>query len=313
MKILKGNLNRIAKKVGCSRNYVSLVLGNQLTGNAKKAREIRETATKLLTVLQPEDQESVTATHSSDIATCMKSRISVEENDQREKVLRELNSHFISMISHEFSIPMATILVSADLLDVYSEKMSRSEISQKISRIKKNVFFLKRIIDDVTDFSLIEKGEMKFSPTKQEINSFLNEVIKEYQEIDLHSHFISLKRSGHPLYARIDQSMIRQSIDNLLSNSFKYSKEGSTIDVKLLSRNNNVVIEITDQGIGIPEDEADLIFEPFKRGSNVGSIHGTGLGLTLSRHMVRMHGGEIVLNADKGCSTTFTIILPPLV
>ena len=309
MEVLKGNLTRIAKKVGCSRNYVSLVLSDHIIRNSKKAREIRETASKLLAVLHPEESERIAGAH-GDTSFPEIFETSLKEEPPKEKVLNELNDYFVSMISHEFSIPLATILVSADLLDVYFERMSRNEIAQKINRIKKNVIFLKRIIDNVSDLSLFGKGEMKFLPVEQEINSFLSEIIQEHLEVGPCTHILAFKKFNVPLYAGIDQFMIRQVIENLLSNSFKYSPEGSTVGVELSHTKNNIVIAVRDQGIGVPAGEMEMIFEPFKRGSNVGTIHGSGLGLTLSRQFARRHGGDITVNPENDKGTTFRITLP---
>lgn len=309
MKTLKRCFTSIAERVGCSRYYVSLVLNNRVTRNTKITREVRETALKLLAILQPKVPERVAGIR-SDITVRKTFDISLTETLSKEKILNELNDYFVSMISHEFSAPLATILMSADLLDVYSERMSKNEIAQKIERIKRNAVFLKSIIDNVSDLSLFGRGEMKFSPVDQEVNSFLSEIVQEHLEVCPCTHFISLKKSNLPAYVWIDRSMIKQVIENLLSNSFKYSPEGSTVDVKVSASKNKIIIEIKDQGIGIPEDEADMIFEPFKRGSNVGNIHGTGLGLTLSRHFVRRHGGDITLNTTNSHGTTFMIALP---
>jgi len=104
--------------------------------------------------------------------------------------------------------------------------------------------------------------------------------------------------------------MIRQVIENLLSNSFKYSPEGSTVGVELSHTRNTIIISVRDQGIGVPAGETEMIFEPFKRGSNVGTIHGSGFGLTLSRQFARRHGGDITVNTENDKGTTFRVTLP---
>ncbi len=159
MKILRGNSATIAEKVGCSRRYVSMVLNNRVTKNTKKALEIKETASQLLAILQHGVSESVAGVP-TDFSSRETVKTSLRKTYPKEKVLNELNDYFVSMIAHELSTPLTTIIMSVDLLDAYYERMSGDEITQKILQIKKNAVFLKSMIDNISDLSLLGKGEI---------------------------------------------------------------------------------------------------------------------------------------------------------
>jgi len=107
----------------------------------------------------------------------------------------------------------------------------------------------------------------------------------------------------------LDYHLMRQIISNLLDNAIKYSPAGSTITVKLERKDKDVVTTITDHGIGIPDEAQTTVFDPFERAGNVGSISGSGLGLSIVKQAVEMHGGSITFNSKVGEGTTFVLTL----
>lgn len=232
---------------------------------------------------------------------------------EREKELNELKSRFISMVSHELRTPIASLLMTTETLETYRNRMSEEEIALKIGRIKNNIHSLKNIIDKTLNFSRLERGKMKFVPIKTKLNTFLESIIKKFAGASLVNHQIEFKKSKPPLEIKIDRQMINQVLINLLTNSYKFSPPGSTITVRAYEKSNNAVIEISDQGIGIPEDEKEMVFETFKRGSNSVNIHGTGLGLSISREFIRYHGGDINVESILNQETTFFITLPGII
>ena len=108
----------------------------------------------------------------------------------------------------------------------------------------------------------------------------------------------------------MDEKLLRQILENLLSNAIKYSPNGSTVEFTLSRHQNQAVFQIRDQGIGIPTEDQQRLFETFHRASNVGTVAGTGLGLAIVKKCVDIHQGQIAMDSEIGVGTTFTVTLP---
>ena len=108
----------------------------------------------------------------------------------------------------------------------------------------------------------------------------------------------------------MDEKLVRQVVTNLLTNAIKYSKEGVEVTVILMWQDDYAVINVQDKGMGIPDKDQKVLYEPFLRGSNVSGIPGTGLGLTIVKKSVELMGGTIDLASEVGTGTTFTVKLP---
>jgi signal transduction histidine kinase len=121
---------------------------------------------------------------------------------------------------------------------------------------------------------------------------------------------IEFSGTGRRVEADVDVKLLRRAITNLLTNAIKYSPEGAPINVELACEGDTAIIRVSDQGIGIPEDDQRRLFEPFHRASNVGQIQGTGLGLAITRQAVERHGGSISVESQVGVGTTFSVRLP---
>jgi signal transduction histidine kinase len=113
-----------------------------------------------------------------------------------------------------------------------------------------------------------------------------------------------------PTLPCLDEKLLRQILENLLSNAIKYSPEGSTIEFSLSRFSSQAVFLIRDQGIGIPPEDQQLLFESFHRATNVGTIAGTGLGLTIVKKCVDIHQGQVAVESEVGVGTTFSVTLP---
>jgi PAS domain S-box-containing protein len=232
------------------------------------------------------------------------------ESLNKEKKLNELKSRFVSKTSHEFRTPLSTMLLAAESLDNYFEIMTKRDRAKKIKRIKKNIDYLKKVIEKVLDLSHMDSGKVKFEPEKVDISKFIDEIIRENQAIPEIVHNIKLMIPPQPVYICIDKQMIKQVINNILSNSFKYSPDFSAVKVELKVIKSEAIINISDEGIGIDKKDVKEIFEPFYRGSNVSNVKGSGLGLALSKSFVRYNGGNITFSSRAGGGTTFTVTLP---
>ncbi|HEY9798299.1 MAG TPA: sensor histidine kinase, partial [Leptolyngbyaceae cyanobacterium] len=123
-------------------------------------------------------------------------------------------------------------------------------------------------------------------------------------------HSISFNSQGSCREAYLDEKLLRQFLTNLLSNAIKYSPKGGTIQFDLVCDRDRATFCIRDQGIGIPPEDQAQLFDAFQRSSNVGTISGTGLGLTIAKKCVDIHKGQIAVESEVGVGTTFTVTLP---
>jgi PAS domain S-box-containing protein len=238
---------------------------------------------------------------------------------EREIELNELKTRFIAMVSHEYRTPLTTILSSAELLERYIDQYTEEKRLQHYRRIQTAVDALTQLISDVLTISRIEARKKEFNPSPIELDEFCRELLADLQlTIGSQHNLVFTGQDSSNLEAQsttmpiayMDEKLLRYIISNLLSNAIKYSPQGSTIEFHLAWHQSNVILRIQDEGIGIPVNDQQHIFESFYRGSNTRNISGTGLGLAIVKRAVDLHGGQIALESEEGVGTTFTVTLP---
>jgi signal transduction histidine kinase len=231
--------------------------------------------------------------------------------------LADLKTRFILMISHEYRTPLTTILTTTELLERYGSKISEQNKERYTHRIKQSVRHLIGLLNDV--LLLHQRDNEPLMVTPVEIQAACQDVIHIYtalahDRLTLDAQFLQL-----PLYPiALDESLFQQILGNLLSNAIKFSPHPGTVKFELRyqplpssSRHDGiVVIRIEDQGIGIPMDEQPHIFDRFYRGTNIGTLGGMGLGLTLAQHSLDRLGGHLKLTSRENQGTIVKITLP---
>lgn len=227
---------------------------------------------------------------------------------QKEKDLSELKSRFVSMASHEFRTPLSTILSSLSLIEKYDSIADSSEKKAKhYDRIKGNVRNLTSILNDFLSLDKLQSGAIEVKNVEFDLcvlaeNLFIDLEAQLNKKQTLKLNFIGKK------IIKSDRHLIQNILMNLLSNAIKYSKESGEILVNILSEE-KVKIEVIDQGIGIPEEDKQHMFERFFRAHNASNIQGTGLGLTIVKRYLDLLGGEISFESQYGIGTTFVVII----
>ncbi|MES2382904.1 MAG: 7TM diverse intracellular signaling domain-containing protein [Pseudomonadota bacterium] len=246
-----------------------------------------------------------------DITARRKSEEDTREALEQQKELNALRSRFVAMTSHEFRTPLATILSSGEILKHYGERLPAQEKSDTLDTITAGVQRMMRMLDRVL---LIGKGEarmLEFEPRALDLQALCRQLVDEarlQQAGSLCELQLDYAAGAEPgLY---DEKLLRHIFSNLLSNALKYSPRGGRVVFRVSADAQGVVFEVSDQGIGIPDDELGHLFESFHRASNVGSIPGTGLGLAIVRNAVDMHGGSVSVSSQVGSGTCFTVRLP---
>lgn len=229
---------------------------------------------------------------------------------EKEKELNQLKSGFVSMVSHEFRNPLNTISTSAQLLERYSNKWSQDQQSDFLRRIKEAVGRMTQLLDDVLIIGISEAGKLKFNPAPLNLSSLCRTIVAEIKFSTGNDRNITFVTHDECRTVEMDEGLLRHILTNLLSNAIKYSPASSTVDFELTCRDEVAIFQIKDRGIGIPKEDLEKLFESFQRAKNVGKIPGTGLGLTIVKQCVDLHGGAIALASEVGVGTTFTVTIP---
>lgn len=245
-----------------------------------------------------------------DISDRKRAEVEILKALAREKELSELRAKFVTMVSHEFRTPLTTIQFSAGLLQDYSSKWSLEKKLTHFLRIQLAIKRMTELLEDILVIGKIEANTLQFQPVSLNLELFCRQLIEEQQLNDSNQHPIALIFEGENTDAQMDEKLLRQMLGNLLSNALKYSPAGSSVDLLLKCQNGDVVFQITDRGIGIPQTDQERILETFYRATNVGQISGTGLGLAIVKRAVELHNGNLAINSQEGIGTTFTITLP---
>lgn len=228
---------------------------------------------------------------------------------EKEKELSLLKSRFVTMASHEFRTPLATILSSTELLEYYSHKWSDEKKATHLQRIQSSVKHMTHLLDDVLLIGKAEAGKLDFKPNMLNVQEFCSVLVEEVQ-LTSSNHTITFRSCAQCVNVCMDEKLLRHILSNLLSNAIKYSPQGGAVYFDFDCNSNQVFFRIQDEGIGIPKPDLDNLFNSFHRASNVGTISGTGLGLAIVKKSVDLHGGTITMQSEIGVGTTFTVIIP---
>ncbi|MGI9491761.1 MAG: ATP-binding protein [Geminicoccaceae bacterium] len=229
---------------------------------------------------------------------------------QKERELNSLQRQFVSMVSHEFRTPLAIIDGNAQRLQRKKSKITQDKLSDMLTTMRKSVRRLVDLMESVLSSARLEEGEIGFDPSECNIAGLLQEVCAGYRE--LHAGYDIQEDLGRlPKTITADSRLLRQVFSNLVSNAVKYAPDGKSIWVTgLQDSQGNIAVSVRDEGVGIPEEELENLFERFFRASTATGIPGTGIGLHLVRHLVKMHGGSISVESRPGEGATFTVRLP---
>jgi PAS domain S-box-containing protein len=237
----------------------------------------------------------------------------LERSLLREKELNELKSQFIARASHEFRTPLATIQAASDLLRNYGHKMSDDKKLERIDKIQREVKGMTHLLEEVLIVGKTESGRFDLQPEEINLEDFCLEIIEQAKLIGNGKHQVMFKNINTPTNVSIDTKFFRQIISNLLSNAIKYSPNTGEVDFTIsltCDRISQLLLEVKDQGIGIPLVDQEKIFDHFYRAQNVGMIGGTGLGMAIIKSSVDILGGTIQLTSVENEGTTVKVKLP---
>jgi PAS domain S-box-containing protein len=247
---------------------------------------------------------------SRDITEQKKTDEALQKALANERKLAELRSSFFSMTSHQFRTPLSTILLSAELLQKYGTRWDEDKRQEQLERILDAARRLNRMLEDILVIGRVESGRYAGTPVDFDLIKFTRTIVDEMAANDQHHHKILFLHEVNELPVYLDIEIYRRMVDNILSNAIKYSLPGTDVLVDLMIEDQAFVLEVSDQGIGIPEGDLQYLFQPFQRGSNVQDYPGTGIGLTIIQKSVELLNGTLSVRSKENKGTTFTIRFP---
>lgn len=245
---------------------------------------------------------------------------------ENEKEINYLKSRFLTMVSHEFRTPLATILSSADLLEFYIKQSQKENALNHVERLQGAAEYMAQMLNDVLMMEEAKNGNLNFNPVWLDLVDFSKEFVKNLKysinrtkviaqekkhKIDVIIHLNNQGEDEAHIFGLFDKNLIKQILNHLLWNAIKYSPQGGLILLEIdATDTEEIILQVKDSGIGIPTEEQTQIFEMFYRGNNIENIPGSGLGLSIVKSCVYLHGGEISVQSTVGVGSTFTVKLP---
>jgi signal transduction histidine kinase len=222
-----------------------------------------------------------------------------------------MKNMLLSVISHELKTPVSVIKGYAGTLARQDANWDRETLTEGLRVIEEEADKLNELIDNLLNASRLQAGGLKLQFTYIDLPSLVEKVVQKMRAQTQHHTFsVDFPPDFPPVQA--DYERMREVLTNLINNAIKYSPAGGLIRVSGSVRGHEVVVSVSDEGVGIPENEQDRIFEPFSRvdSSLTRQTPGAGLGLFLVKSVVEAHGGRVWVDSQLGRGSTFSFTLP---
>jgi signal transduction histidine kinase len=233
-------------------------------------------------------------------------------NVRRELRLSRLKSDFVANVSHELKTPLALIRLFSETLEL-GRVPSDDKARQYYRVINKESQRLTQLINNILDFSRIEAGRKEYRFARTDVGAVVRDVVEAYRfPIEQQGFELDVRIADNLPEAVVDPAALSQALLNLVNNAIKYSTDQRYLGLDVRRSGDDVVISVTDRGVGIPKAEQRRIFEKFYRVEDalVHTTKGSGLGLALVQHIMEAHGGRVELTSAPGAGSTFRLVLP---
>lgn len=234
----------------------------------------------------------------------------LEKTLAQEQELSHLKLRLFSMVSHEFRTPLSVILASSQLLAEILEPKIEQHHLKNLYRIQTSAKLLNRLLTDILTLTRAEVGKLEYQPEWIDIEAFCLNLLDDIQSSNTLEHKLHFTSQGKCGRFFLDEKLLYSILSNLLLNAVKYSPSDSQIYLKLQCEPEQIIFEVQDQGIGIPQIDRLNIFIPFYRGQNVEGISGSGLGLAVVKKCLELQNGGIHVESEAGKGTRFTVSIP---
>ena len=261
-----------------------------------------------------ENEDAAFVGRISDITELVNKERSLKQIIEKEKELNNSKSQFVRITSHELRTPLAIIQANAEILGMLCNKFQANEHDLNpevmIGRITKEVKLMTEILNELMLISKIETGSIEFHPHITDVSEFIHDTTHDMFFPFTDGRSLTIDVAQDITTAIFDKKLMRHALVNLINNAFKYSIGKLPPVLSVSMSGDSLVFTVKDYGIGIPKEEQKKLFSSFFRASNVGAIHGTGLGLTVIDYAVKKHFGTISYKSDVNTGTVFSISIP---
>lgn len=281
------------------KNVIAFISDTSVRKNAEA--EIIKLNDELEATVEQRTKELTDAMHQLE-----KSKEELSRSLAKEKELSELKSRFVSMASHEFRTPLSTVLSSSYLIEKYVKAEEQPKRERHLQRIVSSVNMLTDILNDFLSVGKIEEGKIPVRISYFNIRVHIEAVIEEIKNNLKPNQQIKYKHEGET-EVELDTSLMKHIIMNLVSNASKFSAEGSIIEIDTTGTEQQLILRVKDNGIGISKEDQHHLWERFFRGTNVANIQGTGLGLHIIAKYAELMNGTTACNSELEKGTEFIL------
>lgn len=229
---------------------------------------------------------------------------------KKEIELNELKSKFLSLVSHEFKTPLSGILTSSMLLNKYPLTEQQPKRDKHIKTITKKAHYLNNLLNDFLSLEGLDSSNVTYKFSTFNLSKIINEVVYKANMMLKKGQRITIPQNIDDYTLTQDEKIIELTLVNLINNAIKYSPENSLINLEVFNRNQNIGFKISDNGIGIPENDQKFIFNRYFRAENVLNIQGTGIGLNIIKIHLENLGGSIRFESKENTGSIFFVEIP---
>src|SRR6185436_15161562 len=227
------------------------------------------------------------------------------------RAVDQMKSDFLAAMSHDFRSPLTVVRGAVELL--LGERPGALTAGQRelAESAERNVLRLEEFTEDLLEMARLEQGAVALEPEDLDVRMLLTEIVADHQILaKQRRQWFALDAPADAMKVSADRGRLRQALSNLVGNAIKYAPTGTQINVRADRQNGSFRIAVSDHGPGIPPEERGHMFEKFFRGRGFGSTPGAGLGLSIARSLVVLHGGTLDYEDTRGGGSTFVVRLP---
>ncbi|MDI5948977.1 PAS domain-containing protein [Flavobacterium yafengii] len=264
-------------------------------------------------IFEVENQFAKIQSSSRDISERIKAEEEIKTALLKERKFNELKSNFVAMASHQFRTPLTVIYSNAELIDIKTknfEKEATNNLESITSRIKNEVDRMTQLMNNILIFGKYESTNIKKNIKSIDFKKFIETLISTYFNNSHDGRKIELEIEGKKQVLFTDETLMVHILTNLISNAFKYSENRRNPGLNIEYLEKEILIEVIDYGIGIPENEIQHIFTSFFRASNTSTIMGSGLGMPIVKQFTDFLNGRIELKTKENFGTKIKLIFP---
>jgi PAS domain S-box-containing protein len=229
---------------------------------------------------------------------------------EQEKELSRLKSNFVTLVSHEFRTPLGVIMSAAEILENYFERLPPERRQEHLQDIRLATAQMAELMEQVLLLGRMESGRTDCKPVPLDLGEFCTRLVEELLSATKAKCRVVFNPPDFGRKASADPGLLRHIVINLLGNAVKYSQSGKEVQFVVRRAGTDALFEISDQGIGVPDEDVPKLFSSFHRGTNVGDRPGSGLGLLIVKRCVELQGGTVELQSQVNVGTRVNVRLP---